>query len=81
MKIKSKQNNKKIVKIKKKLIPLDAFNRVGKAKSKLVENLTEKQRDVIKKNEIVKIVVLKKNKLLVESNRAIKKYNTAKNNV
>ena len=81
MKIKSKQNNKKIVKIKKKLIPLDAFNRVGKAKSRLVENLTEKQRDVIKKNEIVKIVVLKKNKLLVESNRAIKKYNTAKNNV
>ena len=81
MKIKSKKNNKKIVKIKKKLIPLDAFNRVGKAKSKLVENLTEKQRDVIKKNEIVKIVVLKKNKLLVESNRAIKKYNTAKNNV
>ena len=81
MKIKSKQNNKKIVRIKKKLIPLDAFNRVGKAKSRLVENLTEKQRDVIKKNEIVKIVVLKKNKLLVESNRAIKKYNTAKNNV
>ena len=73
MKIKSKQNNKKIVKIKKKLIPLDAFNRVGKAKSKLVENLTEKQRDVIKKNEIVKIVTLKKNKLLVESNKAIKK--------
>ena len=70
-----------MVKIKKKLIPLDAFNKVGKAKSKLVENLTEKQRDVIKKNEIVKIVVLKKNKLLVESNRAIKKYNTAKNNV
>ena len=60
---------------------MDTFNKVGKAKSKLVENLTEKQRDVIKKNEIVKIVVLKKNKLLVESNRAIKKYNTAKNNV
>lgn len=81
MKIKSKQNNKKIVKIKKKLIPLDTFNKVGKAKSKLVENLTEKQRDVIKKNEIVKIVTLKKNKLLVESNKTIKKYNTAKKNV
>jgi len=52
---------------------LDTFNKVGKAKSKLVENLTEKQRDVIKKNEIIKIVTLKKNKLLVESNKAIKK--------
>ena len=58
--------------MKKKIIPLDTFNKVGKAKSKLVENLTEKQSDVIKKKEIVKIVVLKKNILLVKSNNAIK---------
>ena len=72
LKTKSEQNKQRIIKSKKKVIPFDVFNSTGKAKFELVENLTEKQSDVIKKKEIVKIVVLKKNILLVKSNNAIK---------
>ena len=58
----SKQNKNKIVNIRKALIPFEAFNKVGKAKSELVENRTEKHNDVIKKKEIIKIEILVNNK-------------------
>ena len=58
----SEQNKVKTIDKAKKFRPLEAFNNVGNAKFELVENRTQKQSEVIKKKEIIKIETLVKSK-------------------